>query len=217
MTPKSDDLTRALRGLAPTRAAADASARAASDRLAQGVIDRSLVDIAIWTAASPIGDLLVAVTPRGLLRVGFADEPRDELLGELARDVSPRILESAAATDEARRELDEYFDGRRTRFEMAVDRRLIRGIARDVLAAARRVPFGRTTTYGDLAERIGKPKAARAVGNALGSNPVPIVIPCHRVLRAGGALGGYAGGLARKEQLLELEGVAVLPSRAVRP
>ena len=90
---------------------------------------------------------------------------------------------------------------------MRLDRRLIHGIARDVLAATARVPFGRTTTYGELAGKIGNPKAARAVGNALGSNPIPIVVPCHRVLRTGGALGGYAGGLARKERLLRLEGV----------
>ena len=205
----SEDLTRALRGLAPPRGAARVAASAASTRFAETAMAANLADVAFWTAASPIGDLLVAVTPKGLVRVGFADEPRDEVLGELAREVSPRILESAAATDEVRRELDEYFTGGRIRFDVKVDRRLIRGNAREVLTATRRVPFGRTTTYGELAARIGKPKAARAVGNALGSNPIPIVIPCHRVLQAGGALGGYAGGLARKERLLTLEGVSL--------
>ncbi|MEA2557132.1 MAG: methylated-DNA-[protein]-cysteine S-methyltransferase [Actinomycetota bacterium] len=212
MTRKSEDLTRALRGLAPPTTATRASARAASDRFVERAADRALVDISIWTVASPIGDLLLAVTSRGLLRVGFADEPRDGVLSGLAREVSPRILESAGATDEVRRELDEYFDGDRTQFGVKVDRRLVHGIARDVLTAARRIPFGQTSTYGQLAQKIGNPRAARAVGNALGSNPIPIVIPCHRVLRAGGTLGGYAGGIARKERLLELEGVVLPPS-----
>lgn len=212
MTRKSDDLTRALRGLAPTRAAADAPARAASDALAARA--GSLLDIAIWSMDSPIGDLFLAVTPRGLLHVGFAGEPRDEVLAELAREVSPRILESAGPTDQVRRELDQYFAGDRTRFDVKVDRRLVRGMAREVLSAARRIPFGRTSTYGQLAEAIGRPRAARAVGNALGANPIPIVIPCHRVLRAGGTLGGYAGGFARKELLLMLEGVELRPRRS---
>ncbi len=131
----------------------------------------------------------------------------------LSRQLSPRILEHPAATDEVRRQLDEYFAGDRTRFELKLDRRLMRGIARDVLAATARVPFGRTTTYGALAERIGRPRASRAVGNALGSNPIPIVVPCHRVLRAGGDVGGYAGGPSRKRRLLTLEGS--LPARAM--
>jgi methylated-DNA-[protein]-cysteine S-methyltransferase len=128
-------------------------------------------------------------------------------LAELAARISPRILSSAGATDEVRRELDEYFDHRRDRFDLPLDRRLIHGLARDVLAATAQIPFGRTSTYGEIARRIGSPRAARAVGNALGSNPIPVVIPCHRVLRAGGHLGGYGGGVVRKEVLLELEGV----------
>lgn len=165
-----------------------------------------LLDVAMGSVASPIGELLVAVTPRGLARVAFADEDRDDVVRELAIGLSPRVLESARATDEIRRELDEYFDHRRTRFDVRVDRRLIHGIARDVLAQTSRIPFGRTSTYGEIAGKIGRPRAARAVGNALGSNPIPIVIPCHRVLRAGGALGGYGGGVDRKETLLALEG-----------
>ena len=219
MTQKTDDLTRALRGLAPSWVAADASARAASDRLAQGAADGGVIDIAIWTLDSPIGDLLLAVTRRGLLRVGFANELRDEILEELVRVVSPRILESAGPTDHVRRELDQYFGGDRVRFDVKVDRRLVQGIARDVLTATRRIPFGKTSTYGQLAAKIGRPGAARAVGTALGSNPIPIVIPCHRVLRAGGTLGGYSGGIARKERLLELEGVVLArpgPRRARR-
>jgi methylated-DNA-[protein]-cysteine S-methyltransferase len=180
-----------------------AVAAAALSDLAAG---NDLLDVAVGSVASPIGELLVAVTPHGLARVAFADEDRDDVVRELAIALSPRLLESARATDEVRRELDEYFDRRRTRFDLAVDRRLIHGIARDVLAQTSRIPFGRTSTYGEIAGRIGRPRAARAVGNALGSNPIPIVIPCHRVLRAGGALGGYGGGVDRKEALLALEG-----------
>ena len=201
MTPTDLNLKR----LAPS-ADADRSARAASDRLAAAAVDRDLLDVAVARVASPIGELLVAVTPRGLAYVAFEDEDRDELLARLARELSPRILEHAAAADDVRRQLDEYFEGERTRFALRLDRRLIHGIARDVLTATAKVPFGRTTTYGELAGKIGHPKAARAVGNALGSNPIPIVVPCHRVLRAGGALGGYAGGVSRKERLLRLEG-----------
>jgi len=182
-------------------------ARAAADRLASAAADHDLLDVAVAPVDSPVGELLVAVTQRGLACVAFEDEDRDEIVARLAREISPRILEHPAAADEVRRELDQYFAGARTRFELRLDRRLIHGIARDVLAATARVPFGRTTTYGELAGKIGHPKAARAVGNALGSNPIPIVVPCHRVLRTGGALGGYAGGLARKERLLRLEGV----------
>ena len=146
------------------------------------------------------------MTERGLVRVAFQDEDRDDVLEELSRRLSPRILESARVSDEVRRELDQYFAGERTRFDVTVDRRLIGDFARKVLGATARVPFGRTTTYGEVATKIGSPRAARAVGNALGSNPIPIVIPCHRVLRSGGALGGYGGGVDRKQRLLHLEG-----------
>ena len=195
-----------LKRLAPA-VEADRRARAAADRLAQAAAAHDLLDVAVTKLDSPIGELFVAVTPRGLACVAFEDEDRDQVMARLARELSPRILEHAAATDTVRRELDEYFAGERRRFDVPLDRRLIHGIARDVLAATARVPFGRTTTYGELAGKIGNPKAARAVGNALGSNPIPIVVPCHRVLRTGGALGGYAGGLDRKERLLRLEGV----------
>jgi methylated-DNA-[protein]-cysteine S-methyltransferase len=181
--------------------------RAAADRLGDLAAADGLLDVAVGDVASPVGDLLVAVTPRGLVRVAFASEDRDEVLAELAARISPRILSSAGATDDVRRELDEYFEHRRDRFDLRLDRRLIHGIARDVLTATARIPFGRTSTYGEIARRIGNPRAARAVGNALGSNPIPVVIPCHRVLRAGGQIGGYGGGVGRKEVLLELEGV----------
>jgi methylated-DNA-[protein]-cysteine S-methyltransferase len=185
---------------------ADRRAEAAAAALARAAAEEGLLDVAYSDLESPVGELLVAVTPRGLAYVAFEDEERDELLARLSRQLSPRILEHPAATDEVRRQLDEYFAGERTRFELKLDRRLMRGIAKDVLAATARVPFGRTTTYGKVAEWIGRPRASRAVGNALGSNPIPIVVPCHRVLRAGGDVGGYAGGPSRKRRLLTLEG-----------
>ena len=199
---KTTDLKRLAAG-------ADGRSAVAAAALPDLAAGDDLLDVAVGSVASPIGDLLVAVTPRGLARVAFADEDREVVLWELASALSPRVLESARATDEVRRELDEYFDQRRTRFDVPVDRRLIHGIARDVLAQTSRIPFGHTSTYGAIAGKIGRPRAARAVGNALGSNPIPIVIPCHRVLRAGGALGGYGGGVYRKETLLALEGAAL--------
>ena len=188
----------------------DDRARELADRIAAQAPDRNLLDVAVGEVDSPIGRLLVAVTPRGLARVAFEDEDRDRVLAELASRLSPRILESAAVTDDARRELEEFFAGERTRFGVKVDRRLIQGIARDVLRATSKIPYGELSTYGGVARQIGRPTAARAVGRALGSNPIPVVIPCHRVIGAGGALTGYAGGLDRKVALLELEG-SLLP------
>ena len=188
----------------------DDRSRALAARIAPAAAERRMLDVAVATVPSPLGDLLVAVTPRGLARVAFTEERRDEVLAELARSLSPRILESAAATDDVRRQLDEFFDAGRTTFEFPVDRRLIHGIARDVLRATSRIAYGEVSTYGEVARRIGHPTAARAVGRALGSNPIPIVIPCHRVVGAGGALTGYAGGLDRKVALLRLEG-SLLP------
>jgi methylated-DNA-[protein]-cysteine S-methyltransferase len=187
-------------------AAAEASSAKAASRLVAAAAAAHLLDVAVATVGSPLGELLVAVTPRGLVRVAFNDEDREVVLEELAAALSPRILESASMTDAVRRELDEYFSSTRTKFDLKIDRTLMGEFAKQVLAATARIPFGRTTTYGELAERIGHPRAARAVGSALGSNPVPVVVPCHRVLRAGGALGGYGGGLPRKELLLTLEG-----------
>jgi methylated-DNA-[protein]-cysteine S-methyltransferase len=201
-TPKSTKQLKALAGGKET----DRRAEAAAAALAAAAADEGLLDVAIGVTGSPIGELLLAVTPRGLAYVAFEDEERDELLDRLARQLSPRILEHPVASDQVRRQLDEYFAGERRRFELKLDRRLMRGIAKDVLAETARVPFGRTTTYGTIADKIGRPRASRAVGNALGSNPIPIVVPCHRVLRAGGDVGGYAGGPERKRRLLRLEG-----------
>jgi methylated-DNA-[protein]-cysteine S-methyltransferase len=166
-----------------------------------------LVDVAYASMDSPLGELLVAVTPRGVVRVSYASEAEDDVLAELAERVSPRVLRLPERTDEVRRELDEYFTGSRRLFDLKVDWSLVRGFAQGVLRATAEVPFGQVTTYRQMAEAAGSPRAYRAAGNALGSNPIPIVVPCHRVLHTGGGLGGYAGGLERKKQLLTLEGV----------
>ncbi|MEP6470102.1 MAG: methylated-DNA--[protein]-cysteine S-methyltransferase [Chloroflexota bacterium] len=172
-----------------------------------------LVDVAYASMDTPVGELLVAVTPRGLVRVSFASEVAEQVLAELAERVSPRVLRLPRRTDEARRELDEYFAGSRQRFDLPLDWTLVRGFAQGVLRATARVPFGQITTYRQMAEAAGSPRASRAAGNALGSNPIPIVVPCHRVLHTGGGLGGYAGGLDRKKLLLALEGVLATEDR----
>ncbi len=155
---------------------------------------------------SPIGPLLVAASARGLLRISFDAGPEEEL-ERIARVAGPRILRSSSQIDEARRELDEYFEGRRHAFDLAIDLRGVTPFGELVLRELARIPFGETATYGDLALRAGKPKAARAVGTIMNRNPVPIVLPCHRIIGADGSLVGYGGGLERKVALLRLEGV----------
>jgi methylated-DNA-[protein]-cysteine S-methyltransferase len=184
----------------------------AAERATEGAIARAralgLTDIAYAFEPSPVGELLVAVTPRGLIRLAYnAEEYADSVLDELARRVSPRVVEAPAALDDVRRELDEYFEGKRTSFDIPIDWRLHDGFGRRVLRATARIPFGKVITYADVAAKAGSPRGYRAAGNALGSNRMPIVVPCHRVVAAGGKIGGYTGGLERKEYLLELEGV----------
>ena len=179
-------------------------------RLAERAAAEDLIDVAYATVDSPLGPLVVASTPRGLVRLAYAGfRPDADVLGELARKVSPRILEAPARLDGVRRELDEYFEGRRSDFDVPIDWSLTHGFTSRVLQATARIGFGHTSTYAEVAGRAGSPRAVRAAGNALGANPLPVVVPCHRVLRTGGALGGYTGGLERKEFLLRLEGVLV--------
>jgi methylated-DNA-[protein]-cysteine S-methyltransferase len=166
-----------------------------------------VLDVAYGTADSPLGPLTVVMTRRGLVRLSYADDAVDEQLDEIASRISPRILASPERTDTVRRQLDEYFSGRRHGFDVPIDWRLVRGFAGDVLRATARIPFGSVSSYREVATDAGSPNAYRAAGNALGSNPIPIVVPCHRVLHAGGGLGGYTGGLERKRYLLHLEGV----------
>jgi methylated-DNA-[protein]-cysteine S-methyltransferase len=177
------------------------------DRLAARANQEGLVDVAYATVDTPLGTGLVAATPRGLVRVALPNEPIENVLAQLAESVSPRVLEFPTRLDEARRELGEYFEGRRDRFELPLDWRLSHpGFYRRVLRAIARVPLGEVITYGEAADRAGNPRAFRAAGTALGSNPIPIVVPCHRVIRAGGAIGNYGGGPQMKRFLLELEG-----------
>jgi methylated-DNA-[protein]-cysteine S-methyltransferase len=154
---------------------------------------------------TPVGDLLVGVSERGVCRIAFDPEPERDL-EVLARQYGPRVLRSARAIDRVKLELDEYFAGRRRRFDVAPDIHLVPEFNQRVLEKLSHVDYGTTTTYGSLAARAGNPRAARAVGTVMNRNPVPIVLPCHRVVGASGALIGYGGGLPRKEHLLRLEG-----------
>jgi methylated-DNA-[protein]-cysteine S-methyltransferase len=179
-----------------------------ADSIAERAAAEGLLDIAYAVVDSPLGPLVAATTPRGLVRLAYTGEVRgeDEVLEDLATRLSPRILESPARLDRARRELDEYFAGERKRFELPIDWSLTRGFTSEVLRQTARIGFGKTSTYAEVASRAGSPRAVRAAGNALGANPLPVVVPCHRVLRTGGALGGYTGGIERKQFLLSLEG-----------
>jgi methylated-DNA-[protein]-cysteine S-methyltransferase len=172
-------------------------------RFREAAVREGLVDVAYDVADSPVGDLLVAVTERGLCRIAYRP---DEALDELASGFGARVLHIPARTDRVRRELDEYFEGRRRDFDLDTDLSPVPAFHREVLRELARVPFGQVTTYGALAAKVGRPRAARAIGGAMNRNPIPIVLPCHRVIGANGSLVGYGGGLERKEQLLRLEG-----------
>jgi methylated-DNA-[protein]-cysteine S-methyltransferase len=176
--------------------------------LAEAAAAAGLLDVAYARLDTPVGTVLLAATPRGLVRVAYLDDGEDAVLAELAAAVSPRLLAGPARLDEARRELDEYFAGRRRNFELPLDWQLSHGFTRRVLRATARIPYGGVSSYGAIAAAAGSPRGSRAAGNALGANPLPIVVPCHRVLRTGGALGGYTGGVERKRVLLDIESVA---------
>jgi methylated-DNA-[protein]-cysteine S-methyltransferase len=177
-----------------------------AEQLATQAAEEGLLDVAYATMDSPLGELVVAATDRGLVRIGLPGQPLESVLAQLADGVSPRVMSYPRRLDEARRELDEYFAGGRERFELRVDWRLSHpGFYRRVLRETAKVPFGEIITYSQAARRAGSPRAFRAAGSALGSNPVPIVVPCHRVVRAGGEIGNYGGGPGMKRFLLELE------------
>jgi methylated-DNA-[protein]-cysteine S-methyltransferase len=178
-------------------------------RFREAAAAEGLLDVAYDLVDTPVGRLLVAVTTRGLCEISYDPDPeRDAEV--LARAFGVRVLRSPRPTDDARQQLDEYFAGKRRAFDLPVDLRLSRDFGRAVLQELTRVPYGELTTYGALAARAGRPRAARAVGTIMNRNPVPIVLPCHRVVGSTGALVGYGGGLERKRALLELEG-AILP------
>ena len=176
-------------------------------RIADRAAEEGLLDLAYCEIESPVGNLLAVATPAGLVQLGYPLQPRDEVLESLAARISPRLLEAPARLDPVRRELDEYFAGRRTEFDLPLDWQLTGGFTRKVLRETARIPFGETRSYMEMAASAGSPRAHRAAGIALGANPIPIVVPCHRVLRSGGGLGGYGGGLDVKRELLRLEGV----------
>jgi len=176
------------------------------ERLASGAAEEGILDVAYTRADSPFGELLLATTELGLIRVGLPSQDGDALLQDLADRVSPRVLEAPARLDRVRSELDDYFEGRRTEFDLALDWRLSKDFRRRALRAVSRIPYGRTRSYLEVARSAGNERAVRAAGTACGSNPIPIVVPCHRVLRTGGGLGGYGGGLPMKRALLDLEG-----------
>ncbi len=173
-------------------------------RFRAAALDLGLVDVRYDVVDSPVGELLVAATDRGLCRVSYVVDDGDSLV----RTFGARILR--APLDEVRRELDEYFEGARTAFDLPLDLR-VAPFNEQVLHELARVPYGETTTYGALAAQVGKPRAARAIGTVMNRNPLPIVLPCHRVVGANGALTGYAGGLDRKRALLALEGMPQVP------
>ena len=185
----------------------DAASRRAADQLVRRAAAAGLIDIAVATVDTPMGPLLVAGTREGLVRVAFPEEQPDVVLQELADAVSPRILRDRRRLDRTLRELDEYFDGRRRRFTTRIDWQLIpAGFSRRVLEETARIPYGSVSTYGEVANRAGSRRAARAAGNALHDNPVPVVVPCHRVVPSSGGIGQYGGSEWRKEYLLSLEG-----------
>lgn len=176
-------------------------------RLADRAEADGLLDVAYAIVDSPFGPLLLAGTPHGLVKVSFPEFGTEETLEELAARISPRVLEAPARLDDARRELDLYFEGKLTEFDLPLDWQLTDGFRERVQRTINRIPYGQTRSYTEVARSAGNERAVRAAGTACGSNPIPIVVPCHRVLRSGGALGGYGGGLPMKEALLRLEGV----------
>jgi len=189
------------------RADVEEASRRAASALTEAARRSGLEDVAVAMVDSPVGELLVATTRRGLVRLAYPDERPEFVLEELAETLSPRVLEDPRALDMVRRQLEEYFEGRRHRFEVRVDWALApRGFSRKVLEATVRIPYGAVSTYGDMARRAGSPRAARAAGNALHDNPIPIVVPCHRVVPSTGGVGKYGGSEWRKEFLLRLEG-----------
>jgi methylated-DNA-[protein]-cysteine S-methyltransferase len=198
-----NDLERLLAG------AADSSADPALQRVRAALASRAqqqnLLDVAYRTLDTPVGELLIAATPLGLIRVAYARQDHEAVLTSLARLVSPRVLFAPAKLDDAARQFDDYFTRRRTVFDLAVDLRLAAGFRKTVLEHLPDVGYGQTVSYGELAAEVGHPRAARAVGTACATNPLPLVIPCHRVVLGDGSPGAYIGGPAIKRVLLDLE------------
>lgn len=177
-------------------------------RLVQSATDEGLLDVAYRTVDSPVGALLLATTTVGLVRIAYEREDFDTILDTIAARVSPRILNAPARLDTTARQLDEYFAGRRRTFDLPLDYSMSAGFRQAVQQVLPSIDYGRTASYKDIAEKVGNPKAVRAVGTACATNPLPVVVPCHRVLKSDGSLGGYVGGAGAKKTLLTLEGAA---------
>ena len=186
----------------------EAANRRLHTRLAAAASRDGLLDVAYREVDTPVGSLLLAATEQGLVRVAYEVQDHDRVLASLAEVVSPRILRAPARLDEVARELEEYFGGQRRRFEVPLDFRLAHGFRRSVLAHLPDIGYGHTESYAQVAAAAGSPRAVRAVGTACALNPIPVVVPCHRVIRSDGSPGQYAGGAAAKEALLHLEGAA---------
>lgn len=178
------------------------------EHLASNADVNGCLDVAYRTVDSPLGVLLIAATERGLVRVAYEREQFEQVLDTIANRISPRILAAPARLDAAARELDQYFTGRRTTFDLALDHALSSGFRAEVQRRLPQIAYGRTATYGDIAALVGRPRAVRAVGTACATNPLPIVVPCHRVVRSDGSFGGYVGGADAKTALLTMEGAA---------
>jgi len=186
----------------------DATMTSLHARLEVNADSDGLLDVAYRTVDSPIGTLLLAATPEGLVRVAFESEGHDVVLEHLAADVSPRILRSPKRLDGTARELEEYFDGRRREFEVTIDLRLVHGFRHEVLDHLRSIRYGTTASYATLAAVAGRPAAVRAAASACSHNPIPLIVPCHRIIRSDGSVGQYLGGAAAKRALLDLEAAA---------
>ncbi len=191
-----------IRALTPTGATLDRL----RERLATSAAEEGILDVAYRRLDSPVGRLLVAVSSLGVVRIAFASEDHDAVLDDLAVSIGSRIVRSAAETEQAARQLGEYFEGERRTFDLPLDVRLVHGFRREVIEALREIAYGQTRTYAGLAAAVGRPAAVRAVGSACGHNPLPIVVPCHRVVRSDGSIGQYLGGIEAKATLLGLEG-----------
>jgi methylated-DNA-[protein]-cysteine S-methyltransferase len=215
-TLTSNGITRSSKGIGPVDLALAPELIAiepcALDRLHASLAERAsregLLDVAYCFVETPVGRLLLAATERGLVRVAYEREGHEAVLEALARRLSPRILESPARLGAAARQVEEYFSGRRTSFDLPLDLSLSNGFRRTVINHLTAIGFGHTESYAEVAKAVGNPRAVRAVGTACATNPLPVVVPCHRVLRSDGSLGGYVGGIEAKTSLLRLEAAA---------
>jgi methylated-DNA-[protein]-cysteine S-methyltransferase len=194
--------------LAPLQKADTAQLARLHSRLEQAAQHEGILDVAFDLKDTPVGTLLLATTDAGLVRVAYVGDDRDAVLAALAAAVSPRILRAPHRLQEAARQLDEYFGGTRTRFDIPLDFRLSHGFRREVLGHLAGIAYGRTESYAQVAQAVGNPRAVRAVGSACATNPLPVIVPCHRVVRTDGSAGGYVGGPAAKRILLALEAAA---------